>query len=83
MKRTLFFVVILLFIVVTLNAQDISLTVYNQDRALVREIRTLPVGKGITTLSYTDVASRIDPTSVHFNSKTAPDKLEILEQNFE
>ena len=67
----------------TTFTQDVSLTVYNQNRALVREVRTLSMEKGTTTVSFTDVAARIDPTSVHFKSLTAPDQLSILEQNYE
>ena len=83
MKRKLFFVGILLFFIVSLYAQDVSLTVYNKDRALVRETRELSIKSGESTVAYTDVASRIDPTSVYFSSLTKPDKLTILEQNYE
>jgi hypothetical protein len=83
MKRTAFFFGIFLLSAVSLHAQDVSLTVYNQDRALVREIRTIPISTGITAVSYTDVAAHIDPTTVHFKSITSPDRLDILEQNFE
>ncbi|MBN1894451.1 DUF4139 domain-containing protein [bacterium] len=65
------------------NAGDLSLTVYNQNLALVREIRELEIASGISTLSFTDVAARIDPTSVHFRSLTDTDRLSILEQNYE
>jgi len=64
-------------------AQDISLTIYNKNIALVREVRDISVEKGISTISFTDVAARIDPTSVHFKSLSQPDKLMILEQNYE
>ncbi len=68
---------------VPLMAQDIAITVYNQNRALVRETRSFTLESGTSTISFTDVAARIDPTSVHFKSITSPDKLSILEQNFE
>ncbi len=68
---------------VHLTAQEVAITVYNQNRALVREMRSLTLESGTSTVSFTDVAARIDPTSVHFKSITSPDKLSILEQNFE
>jgi len=68
---------------VALEAQDVSLTVYNQDLALVREIRTMTLKAGVSTVSFTGVSERIDPTSVHFQSLTTPKKAVILEQNFE
>ncbi|MBN2031014.1 DUF4139 domain-containing protein [bacterium] len=84
MIRRLFFIIMgILICSGHLPAQDVALTVYNQNRALVREIRKLSIESGISTISFTDVAALIDPTSVHFQSLTDPDKLTILEQNFE
>jgi hypothetical protein len=69
--------------VCTARAGELSLTVYNQNLALVREIRELEIASGVSTLSFTDVAAQIDPTSVHFRSLTDADRLSILEQNYE
>lgn len=66
-----------------LAAQSLSLTVYNQNRALVRDIRRLTVARGQSEIAFTDVAAKIDPTSVHFKALQSPEKLAILEQNFE
>lgn len=63
--------------------QQIGLTVYNNNLALVKEVRTLKLAKGISEIKFQDVASQIDPTSVYFASLTAPDKVAILEQNYE
>jgi len=62
---------------------QISVTVYNQNMALVKEVREVEVEKGLSRLSYRDVAEQMDPTSVHFRSLTTPDRLFVLEQNFE
>jgi len=62
---------------------DVSLTVYNKDLALVKDIRTLSLKAGEHEVQFKEVASSIIPTSVHFKSLTAPDKVMILEQNFE
>lgn len=77
------FLLIIFFLTGSLAAQEVSLTVYNQDKALVREVRMLTLESGISTVSFKDVAARIDPTSVHFKSLGAPKELTILEQNFE
>jgi len=69
--------------VCTARAGELSLTVYNQNLALVREIRELEIASGVSTLSFTDVAAQIDPTSVHFRSLTDADRLSTLEQNYE
>lgn len=84
MKRIFFFVITGVIVGSShLWAQDVALTVYNQNRALVREIRKLSIASGVSTISFTDVAAQIDPTSVHFQSLTDPEKLTILEQNYE
>ncbi|MCK4271302.1 DUF4139 domain-containing protein [bacterium] len=64
-------------------ADEVALTVYNQDFALVREVRSIELSKGTETVRFKDVAARIDPTSVRFKSLTAPDQVLILEQNYE
>ncbi len=69
----------------TAEAQDktVELTVYNQDMALVRERRMIPLQAGLNQVTYTDVAAQIDPTSVSFRSLTDPLNTIVLEQNFE
>lgn len=64
-------------------ADDVAITVYNQNLALVKEGRTLEFQKGINQMNLTDVASYIDPTSVHFRLKNGSDKIELLEQNYQ
>ena len=62
---------------------DVAITVYNNDLALVREERAIDFTKGVQDLRFVDVASKIDPTSVHFNSLSFPGSINILEQNYE
>jgi hypothetical protein len=66
-----------------LSGQDLAVTVYNQNRAVVRDARTLRIRPGQSTVSFRDVAALIDPTTVHFKAVTDPDRLRVLEQNFE
>lgn len=63
--------------------RNVSLTVYNNDLALVRDERVLSLSAGLNILRFSDVAKNIDPTSVRFASLTAPGDLKLLEQNFE
>jgi hypothetical protein len=63
--------------------KDVSLTVYNQNFALVRDVRSLNLQEGINEVRFIDIAGQIEATSVHFKSLTAPDKCGILEQNYE
>jgi len=63
-------------------ADDVAITVYNQNLALVKEGRTLDLQKGVNRLNMTDVAAFIDPTSVHFRLRSN-DRVDLLEQNFQ
>ena len=47
--------------------QEVAITVYNQNFGLVRERRTLPLTRGVVALEYGDVASGIQPETVHIN----------------
>ncbi|HSB88583.1 MAG TPA: hypothetical protein VLD63_01010 [Anaerolineales bacterium] len=61
----------------------LSLTVYNQGTALVRDRRQIQLREGINELRFGDVAAAIDPTSVLFRSLTDPSGTSVLEQNYE
>ncbi|MCK4856836.1 MAG: DUF4139 domain-containing protein [candidate division Zixibacteria bacterium] len=74
---------ITLLLAVSLAADEVAITVYNQNLALVKEGRTLDFKQGINTLNLTDVASSIDPTSVHFRLKSGGSEIELLEQNYQ
>ena len=62
---------------------DLSLTVYNGNLALVRDVRQIRLQSGVFPLRFEGVASSINPTTVHFRSLTAPAKLSVVEQNYE
>ncbi len=64
------------------QGEDVELTVYNQDLALVKDRRMMELPMGMGELRFTDVAALIDPTSVWFRSVTDP-KVRVLEQNYE
>jgi hypothetical protein len=63
--------------------KDVALTVYSNNLALVREVRTIQLPKGTSEVRFTDVAAAIDPTSVHFTSLTDPENVDLIEQNYE
>ncbi len=62
---------------------DLSLTVYNSNLALIRDVRQLTLPAGTSTLRFGDVAASINPATVHFRSLTEPTALSVLEQNYE
>ncbi|MFQ5706993.1 MAG: DUF4139 domain-containing protein [bacterium] len=63
--------------------REVGLTIYNDNLALVKDVRTMRLQRGVTEIKFQDVAAQIDPTSVYFTSQTAPEKVAILEQNYE
>ncbi len=62
---------------------DVSVTIYNQNLGLVKDVRELEFQKGRSILEFTDVASQIDPTSVHFKLVNPSDRADILEQSYQ
>lgn len=61
-------------------AAEVSLTVYNSDLAIVKILDSMNFTRGIQTLTFTDVAERIDPTSVRFSVLNSDVK--VIEQNY-
>ena len=62
---------------------DLSVTVYNSDIALVRDVRNLRLPTGSFDLQFMDIAATVNPATVHFRSLTEPAALGVLEQNYE
>jgi hypothetical protein len=60
-------------------AAEVHVTVYNENLALVREVRTVEVPSGEGELAFGGVSERIDPTSVRL---TPASGLVMLEQNY-
>jgi hypothetical protein len=68
----------------TLDDQsELSLTVYNSDIALVRDVRNLQLARGVGSLRFMDIAATVNPATVHFRSLTEPSQVSVLEQNYE
>ena len=62
--------------------RELTVTVYNQNLGLVKDVRSLDLGTGRQTFRLTDVSAQIDPTSVHLVPKSGGG-LTVLEQNFQ
>ncbi len=65
------------------DREAVTLTVYNQNFGLVREIRSLDLGRGLLRLEFGNVASSIQPETVHIRSLERGNPLAVLEQNYE
>src|SRR3974377_906929 len=62
---------------------DLSVAVYNSNIALVRDVRQLQLPSGSFRLKFMDIAATVNPATVHFRSLTEPDKVGVVEQNYE
>ncbi|AKL97630.1 DUF4139 domain-containing protein [Endomicrobium proavitum] len=62
---------------------DVAITIYNNNRALVKETREVSIKEGVQTLEFDDVAAYVDPTSVLPKFLKDASKIEILEQNYD
>src|SRR3989338_9053821 len=62
---------------------NVEVTVYNNNLGLVKDTRSLTLPSGEGELRFMDVASGIMPVTVHAKSLNAPDKFQVLEQNYE
>ena len=68
----------------SLNDQtDLAVTVYNSNIALVRDVRNLSLPGGLFRLKLMDIAATVNPATVHFRSLNEPEKLGVVEQNYE
>jgi hypothetical protein len=67
---------------VPLAASDVSVTVYNTNLGVVHETRSLSFEKGTGRVSFIDVPTLIDPTSVGFEVVDKGKSVAILEQNY-
>lgn len=63
------------------DRESVTITVYNQNFGLVRETRDLALRPGRLTLEFADVASSLQPETVHITSLSGG-TLGVLEQNY-
>lgn len=62
---------------------DVSLTVYNQNFAVVREVRPLALQRGTNRVRFEDVPAQIDATSLALKALSDPDAVLVQEQNYQ
>ncbi len=58
---------------------EVSVTIYNNNQALVQDIRQLNIQRGRSRIEFPDVSARIRPETVSFAARGAG----IIEQNFD
>ena len=68
------------------DQQALSLTVYNQNLALIRDVRKVKLTKGLNKIAVREGSAKIQPETVSITSlprPPRPDALSLLEQNFD
>ena len=58
---------------------DVSVTIYNNDRALVEDRRTIELASGRSRQEFRDVSAQIEPATVTLNGRGVG----VVEQNFD
>ncbi|MBN8644861.1 MAG: hypothetical protein J0L61_06410 [Planctomycetes bacterium] len=59
-----------------------SLTIYNQNFAVVRESLAMTLGAGTTRVRFADTSAHLEPESVILRDATGKTTLRVLEQNY-
>lgn len=65
-----------------LLAQEPSLTIYNQNFAVIRETVKLNLKPGVNKFQYPNVTAQVEPDSVVLRDPSGKHKFQILEQNY-
>ena len=71
-----------LLIVLSRASADPSLTIYNEDFAVIRDSVPLDLKEGVNDISFADVTGQLEPDSVILRDPTGKMDLQILEQNY-
>jgi len=64
------------------DQKSLAVTIYNNDFAMVKDVRSFKFDKGASFLYFTDVSSNIQTETVTFKPVTNVGLLRIYEQNF-
>src|SRR5579863_9637241 len=76
------FAAVLSLAVASCYAADPSLTVYNQQFAVIRETIPLDLKQGVNQIEFSGVTAQLEPESVMLRDPSGRRALRILEQNY-
>ena len=65
------------------DQREVAVTIYNENLALVKDLRRLQIKPGASALAFRDVSARLRPETALLRSVSAPGSLGVLEQNFD
>lgn len=65
------------------DQQNVAVTIYNENLALVKDQRKVQIKAGQSTLAFRDVSAKMRPETALLRSLTNPGRLSVIEQNFD
>ncbi len=65
------------------DQQQVAVTIYNENLALVKDQRRIALDKGMNRLAWRDVSARIMPETALLRSMAVGEGVTLLEQNFD
>ncbi len=65
------------------DQESIAITIYNDNLALVRDVRKVILDRDFNRLAWREVSTKIRPETALLRNLTASSKLRLLEQNFD
>lgn len=65
------------------DQQQLALTIYNQDLALIKDSRRVVLEHGENALAWRDVSARIRPETALLRNPSQPGSFRLIEQNFD
>ena len=63
--------------------ESLAVTIYNNDFAMVKDVRNIQFDKAESVLYFTDVSTNIQTETVTFKAMENPESIRVYEQNFE
>lgn len=65
------------------DQQSVAITIYNDNLALVKDVRNIHFQSGENQLAFREVSARMRPETAQLRSLSNPGSLRVLEQNFD
>ncbi len=65
------------------DQKEVAVTIYNQQLALIKDVRSVTLSKGPNRLAFRDVSAEIKPETAALRSLSHPGEIHLLEQNFD
>ena len=65
------------------DQQSVAVTIYNENLALIKDVRRIGLNAGANRLALREVSGRMRPETASLRSLTHPGSLALLEQNFD